>query len=195
MATQRTPEAGQNAREGSEGSVNENGPWAHFSFLGSMKEGPDYRRLPMLRDQLIQLLQPVVERLGHELWELEYAGRGVLRLYIDTRDSAAAITLEDCERVSRQVSQVLDEADPIPGEYTLEVSSPGLDRVLRTRAHFARFAGAQVRIEMQVAVNGRKRFSGRLQQVGKEDVTLEMQGGTVNLPIDGIHKARLAPDL
>jgi ribosome maturation factor RimP len=149
----------------------------------------------MLRDQLIQLLQPVVERLGYELWELEYAGRGVLRLYIDTRDSAAPITLEDCERVSRQVSQVLDEADPITGEYTLEVSSPGLDRVLRTRAHFARFAGEQVRIEMQVAVNGRKRFSGRLQQVGKEDLTLEMEGGTVNLPIDGIHKARLAPDL
>lgn len=149
----------------------------------------------MLRDQLIQLLQPVVERLGYELWELEYAGRGVLRLYIDTRDSATQITLEDCERVSRQVSQVLDEADPITGEYTLEVSSPGLDRVLRTRAHFARFAGEQVRIEMQVAVNGRKRFSGRLQQVGKEDLTLEMEGGTVNLPIDGIHKARLAPDL
>lgn len=149
----------------------------------------------MLRDQLIQLLQPVVERLGYELWELEYAGRGVLRLYIDTRDSATAITLEDCERVSRQVSQVLDEADPITGEYTLEVSSPGLDRVLRTRAHFARFAGESVRIEMQVAVNGRKRFSGRLQQVGKEDLTLEMEGGTVSLPIDGIHKARLAPDL
>lgn len=149
----------------------------------------------MLRDQLIQLLQPVVERLGYELWELEYAGRGVLRLYIDTRDSATAITLEDCERVSRQVSQVLDEADPITGEYTLEVSSPGLDRVLRTRAHFARFAGEPVRIEMQVAVNGRKRFSGRLQQVGKEDLTLEMEGGTVSLPIDGIHKARLAPDL
>jgi ribosome maturation factor RimP len=149
----------------------------------------------MLRDQLIQLLQPVVERLGYELWELEYAGRGVLRLYIDTRDSAVPITLEDCERVSRQVSQVLDEADPITGEYTLEVSSPGLDRVLRTRAHFARFAGEQVRIEMQVAVNGRKRFSGRLQQVGKDDLTLEMEGGTVSLPIDGIHKARLAPDL
>ena len=148
----------------------------------------------MLRDQLIQLLHPVVDRLGYELWELEYAGRGVLRLYIDTRDSTP-ITLDDCERVSRQVSQVLDEADPITGEYTLEVSSPGLDRVLRTRAHFARFAGEQVRIEMQVAVNGRKRFSGRLQQVGKDDLTLEMEGGTVSLPIDGIHKARLAPDL
>lgn len=149
----------------------------------------------MLRDQLMQLLQPVVERLGYELWELEYAGRGVLRLYIDTRDPAAPITLDDCERVSRQVSQVLDESDPIPGEYTLEVSSPGLDRVLRTPAHFARFAGASVRIEMQAAVNGRKRFTGRLQQVGKEDLTLEMEGGTVTLPIDGIHKARLAPDL
>ena len=149
----------------------------------------------MLRDQLIQLLQPVVERLGYELWELEYVGRGLLRLYIDTLDVTRPITLEDCEKVSRQVSQTLDEADPITGEYTLEVSSPGLDRVLRTRAHFERFAGEQVRIEMQVAVNGRKRFTGRLQQVGKEDLTLEMEGGRVSLPIEGIHKARLAPDL
>ena len=149
----------------------------------------------MLRDRLIELLQPVVVRLGYELWELEYVGRGLLRLYIDTRDATVPITLDDCERVSRQVSQVLDETDPIPGEYTLEVSSPGLDRVLRTQAHFARFAGEQVRIEMQVAVNGRKRFNGRLRQVSKEDVTVEMEGGTVTLPIDGIHKARLAPEL
>jgi ribosome maturation factor RimP len=149
----------------------------------------------MLRDQLIRLLQPVVDRLGYELWELEYAGRGVLRLYIDSLDAAVPITLEDCERVSRQVSQALDEADPIPGEYTLEVSSPGLDRVLRTQAHFARFAGEQVRIEMQVALNGRKRFTGRLRQVGEEELILEMEGGTVSLPIDGIHKARLAPEL
>lgn len=149
----------------------------------------------MLRDQLIQLLQPVVVGLGYELWELEYvrAGGGVLRLYIDTLDPAAPITVDDCARVSRQVSEALDAADPIPGEYTLEVSSPGLDRVLRTREHFARFVGEPVFVEMSAAVNGRKRFTGVLEQVAGAELLLQLQGGEVRLPIDGIHKARLAP--
>src|SRR5437868_8318322 len=115
----------------------------------------------MLRDQLIELLQPVVADLGYELWELEYAARsggGLLRLYID---SAHGIALDDCERVSRAVSETMDANDPIAGQYTLEVSSPGLDRVLRTPEHFARFRGEQVRLETTTLVNGRKRFSGR----------------------------------
>jgi ribosome maturation factor RimP len=152
----------------------------------------------MLRDQLIQLLQPVVVSLGYELWELEYAARsggGLLRLYIDSIDSAAGITVEDCERVSRAVSETLDGADPIPGEYTLEVSSPGLDRVLRTRAHFVRFTGARVQVEMSVAMNGRKRFTGRLEQVNEGNLILAGEGGIVSLPINAIHKARVAPDL
>src|SRR5262245_5534394 len=102
----------------------------------------------MLRDQLSELLGPVVADLGYELWELEFApraGGGLLRLYID---SPEGISLDDCERVSRAVSETLDVADPIAGHYTLEVSSPGLDRVLRTRAHFERFAGERVRLEM-----------------------------------------------
>jgi ribosome maturation factor RimP len=151
----------------------------------------------MLRDQLGELLGPVVAGLGYELWELEYApraGGGLLRLYIDTK-SDAGITLDDCERVSRGVSEALDAADPIPGHYTLEVSSPGLDRVLRTRAHFERFAGERVRLEMMQPVDGRKRFAGRLKQVGESEITLELDGGTVSLPIEDIHRARLAPEL
>lgn len=152
----------------------------------------------MLRDQLIQLLQPVVVSLGYELWELEYAARsggGLLRIYIDSTDSAAGITVDDCERVSRAVSETLDATDPIPGEYTLEVSSPGLDRVLRTRAHFARFTGERVHVETSVAVNGRKRFTGRLEQVDEGDLVIAVEGGTVRLSLGAIHKARLAPDL
>ena len=148
----------------------------------------------MLRDQLSELLGPVVAGLGYELWELEFApraGGGLLRLYID---SAEGITLEDCERVSRAVSDTLDEADPIAGHYTLEVSSPGLDRVLRTRAHFERYAGEQVRLEMMRPIDGRKRFSGRVTEVSASDITLELEGGSVNLPIDDIHRARLVPD-
>jgi ribosome maturation factor RimP len=149
----------------------------------------------MLRNQLGELLGPVVAGLGYELWEIEYApraGGGLLRLYID---AAEGISLEDCERVSRAVSATLDETDPIPGHYTLEVSSPGLDRVLRTQAHFARFAGERVKLEMMRAVDGRKRFQGRLQTVGESEITLEMDGGTVSLPIDDIHRARLVPEV
>ena len=149
----------------------------------------------MLRDQLGELLGPVVAGLGYELWEIEYApraGGGLLRLYIDSPDG---ISLDDCEKVSRAVSAVLDEADPIPNEYTLEVSSPGMDRVLRTQAQFARFAGERVKVEMIQLIKGRKRFQGRLKQVGESEITLEMDGGEVSLPIEDIHRARLVPDV
>ena len=92
----------------------------------------------MLRESLTALLQPVIEGQGYELWELEYSpGRGnaVLRIYIDTA-SHAGITVDDCERASRAVSEVLDATDPMPGNYTLEVSSPGVDRPLRTARAF-----------------------------------------------------------
>ncbi|AMN46839.1 hypothetical protein ACG33_06950 [Steroidobacter denitrificans] len=153
----------------------------------------------MLRDQLSELLGPIVAGLGYELWELEYVSRGggLLRLYIDT---PAGVTVEDCERVSRAVSETLDAADPIPGEYTLEVSSPGLDRVLRRPAHFERFTGERVKLEMMQPLDGRKRFVGRLLRVAEQCVTLELDDGacgaeTVTLPIDDIHKARLVPPL
>ena len=153
----------------------------------------------MLRDQLRERLAPVVAGLGYQLWELEYlprSGGGLLRLYIDAAgDSANAITLDDCERVSHVVSETLDAADPIPSHYTLEVSSPGLDRVLRTREHFERFAGERVRLEMLQPVEGRKRFAGRLLGVGERDITLELENGRISLPIDDIHRARLAPDM
>ena len=147
----------------------------------------------MLRDQLLELLEPVVRNLGYELWELEYVGRAggaLLRLYID---SPQGISLDDCERVSRAVSSVLYESDPIPNEYTLEVSSPGLDRVLRTHAHFERFAGERVKVEMMQPVNGRKRFQGRVQRVEESVITLEPDGGSVSMPIEDIHRARLVP--
>jgi ribosome maturation factor RimP len=154
----------------------------------------------MLRDQLRELLAPVVAGLGYQLWELEYlprSGGGLLRLYIDSPADASerGISLDDCERVSHVVSDTLDAADPIPSHYTLEVSSPGLDRVLRTREHFERFAGERVRLEMMQPIEGRKRFAGRLLGVGERDITLELESGRISLPIDDIHRARLAPDM
>lgn len=149
-----------------------------------------------LRETLVTLLQPVVEGLGYELWELEYQpgrGNGLLRIYIDT-DAHEGITVEDCERASRAVSEVLDAEDPIPGNYTLEVSSPGIERPLRTAAHFAPYAGEQVFVEMVQAVDERRRFKGRLVATGADAIEVEVDGRTHRLPIAGIRKAHLAPD-
>jgi ribosome maturation factor RimP len=148
----------------------------------------------MLRDQLLELLEPVVIGLGYELWELEYVTRpgGLLRLYID---SSAGIGLDDCERVSRAVSAAMDHVDPIVGAYTLEVSSPGLDRVLRTQRHFAHCIDALVRVELATPLNGRKRFSGRLVDMQAGQITLQIDDGRVDLPIESIHKARVVPEV
>jgi len=145
-----------------------------------------------VREQLIELLEPLVRHLGYELWELEFTGRnGVLRIYIDAPDG---IDVDDCETVSRAVSDRLDEADPIPGEYTLEVSSPGLDRVLRRPDHFQRFIGQQASVEMKQLVNGRRRFVGKLLHASDTNIQLEMDDGQVDLVIANIHKARLMPE-
>ena len=148
----------------------------------------------MLRDTLAARLAPLVEGLGYELWELEYSpgrGNGFLRLYID---AAAGITLDDCERVSRAVSEVLDAEDPIPGQYTLEVSSPGLERPLRSAAHFARFVGEAVSVETVQPLEGRRRFKGRLAAAGAGTVEVEVDGRRWTLPLGGIRRAHLAPD-
>ena len=149
----------------------------------------------MLRDTLAALLTPLVEGLGYELWELEYSpgrGNGVLRLYID---AAAGITVDDCERVSRAVSDLLDVQDPIPGQYPLEVSSPGLERPLRTAQQFARFVGETVFVETVQAVEELRRFKGALTAAGTETIEVDVYGQRRTLPISGIRKAHLAPDI
>ena len=148
----------------------------------------------MLTDTLTTLLKPEVERLGYELVALEYAGAGqgsVLRLFIDSDDG---ITLDDCERVSNEVSAVLDVEDPIPGEYNLEISSPGLDRPLTGQADFQRYAGERVRVRMEKGYVGRRRLTGLLQGVEGEDVVVEVDGEQHRVPLGRIEAARLAPD-
>jgi len=149
----------------------------------------------MLRDTLVTLVRPLVEELGFELWELEYSpgrGNGLLRLYID---APAGIAIDDCERVSRAVSALLDVQDPVPGQYTLEVSSPGLERPLRTPEHFAPYIGEKVFVELAQAVEGRRRFEGVLASAGARTIEVEVDGRRHVLPIDGIRKAHLAPDV
>jgi ribosome maturation factor RimP len=151
----------------------------------------------MLRDKLTALLQPVIAGLGYDLWDLEYVpGRGnaLLRIYLDT-EAHEGITVADCERASRAVSEVLDAADPIPGNYTLEVSSPGVERPLRVARHFAPYAGERVLVEMVHPVEERRRFKGRLVAAGDDTIEVEVDGRLYRLPIAGIRQAHLAPDL
>lgn len=144
-------------------------------------------------DQLTELLAPVVESMGCELWGLEYFSQGrhsTLRLYIEHPDG---VGLEECEQVSRQVSSVMDVEDPITGEYTLEVSSPGMDRPLYTLEHFTRYTGEQVAIKLRSAFEGRRKFSGLLRGVEGDDVLVVVDEHEYMLPIEMIEKANIIP--
>ncbi len=146
-----------------------------------------------LHERLVALIEPLLAQLGYELVDLGYTparGRGALRIFID---QAQGIGLDDCERVSREVSALLDVEDPIPTAYTLEVSSPGEDRVLRTRAHFDRFVGSRVFVELAAPREGRRRYTGLLRSVADEGVELEVDRQIVEVPFREIGKARLAP--
>jgi len=145
-----------------------------------------------LRERLLGLIEPLCGRLGYELVDLEYGGgygRGSLRVFID---AAAGVALEDCERVSREISALLDVEDPIPGAYTLEVSSPGFDRVLRTPAHFGRFVGSRVFVELKQPRAGRRRYTGELLAVDAGGIALAVDQERVAVAFAEIGKARLA---
>src|SRR6202047_239574 len=145
-----------------------------------------------LRERLIALIEPVLVRLGYELVELEYAAgrsQAVVRIFIDKPDG---ITVEDCERVSREVAALLDVDDPIPTAYTLEVSSPGFDRLLRTPAHFERFVGSRVFVELKAPRAGRRRYTGTLLTVDDTGIALEVDRERVAVAFAEIGEARLA---
>lgn len=113
-------------------------------------------------DVVAQLAQPIVEQAGCTLWDVEYvkeAGEWFLRVYVDKE---GGVDINDCEAVSRPLSDLLDEADPIQGSYTFEVSSAGLDRPLKKPEHFATCAGQQVDVRFYRPVDGRKEYTGAL---------------------------------
>ena len=147
----------------------------------------------MSRDALIKLVEPTIERLGYELTnlELKLGGRdGLVRIFIDKE---GGIDIDDCEAVSRQVSAILDVEDPLPGNYTLEVSSPGLDRALTKPAHFQRFMGEDVRIKLRFPLDGRRNFRGALKCADDEHIEVEVDGESHSLPLTTIESARLVP--
>jgi ribosome maturation factor RimP len=146
----------------------------------------------MDKEGLIELLEPTVNALGYELVDLDLrsGGNGLVRLFIDREP---AVTLTDCELVSRQVSDLLDVEDPIAGGYTLEVSSPGLDRRLRTPAHFAAVMGSEVRVELKRAIDGRRRFRGQLASADDKAIRIHVDGMEWRLPFAEIGIATLVP--
>lgn len=128
-------------------------------------------------DTVAALALPVVESAGCRLWDVEYvkeAGSWFLRVYIDKE---GGVSIDDCEAVSRPLSDLLDQADPIEGSYTFEVSSAGADRALKKPEHFAAFLGAEVEVKLYRPREGRKEFVGVLKGYEDGTVTLDMDGG------------------
>ncbi len=169
-----------------------------------------------MRETLQKLVEKVVTDLDYEFVGLELGrrpGNDLLRVYIDravagdidradARDveradddsSRSGITLDDCQRVSSNLSAMLDVEKPLAGRYTLEVSSPGLDRPLFTEAHFVRFAGSKAKLVLSVPVEGRRKVIGRLMGVRRGQVVVALEDGEeLEVPIDQVQKARLVP--
>ena len=144
-------------------------------------------------EQLESLIEPVVSGLGFELWGIEYLSQGrhtVLRIFIDSEEG---ILIDDCAAVSRQLSGVFDVEDPVSGEYSLEVSSPGMDRPLFTLEQYQRYIGHRVQIKLRVPFDGRRKFAGLLKGVEDDEIVIEVDSHEYLLPIDTIDKANIVP--
>ena len=143
---------------------------------------------------LWELFEPAVNGMGYDLIEIEHLPNpkhGVLRLYIDKEDG---IKVEDCSAVSHQISALIDVEDAVPGQYNLEVSSPGLDRPLRKIEDFQQFSGEVVKLKTSMEINGQRNYKGTLMGVEGDQVVLECEDIEVRLPVTAIDKARLVPD-
>jgi len=139
-----------------------------------------------------QLALPITQEVGVELVDVEFlkeGGRWYLRIFID---KPQGINHEDCRLVSEKIDRLLEEKDPIPHSYILEVSSPGIERPLKSLADFNRFSGKLVNITTFAPVNGRKKFRGRLKGVRVADVVIDMEGVELFIPLEQISSARLA---
>jgi ribosome maturation factor RimP len=145
------------------------------------------------QEVLEEMIAPIVLSLGCEFWGLEYLTQGrytTLRIYID---SPHGVSIDQCEKVSRQVSAVMDVEDPIQGEYTLEVSSPGMDRPLYKAAQYARYVGELVSLRLRIARDGRRRFKGKILKVENNEVLIVVDEKECLFAIDAIDKANIEP--
>jgi ribosome maturation factor RimP len=143
---------------------------------------------------LLDLIEPIVEGLGYECVGIDYnphPKHGCLRIYIDKEDG---ILVDDCTKVSHQISGVLDVEDPIPGNYSLEVSSPGADRPFFKLSQFEQFIGSTVMVNLFMSIAGRKKIKGTIELVEGEVITLKEAGQIYQVPFSAMGKARLVPD-
>lgn len=143
--------------------------------------------------QLTALLAPTVEANGFELLGIEFVRAGqhsTLRLYVDHADG---VTVDNCALISREVSAILDVEDPIPSEYVLEVSSPGMDRPLFTPEHFAKVIGQKIDVKMTIPQDGRRKFKGALLAIEQDMLVVEIDGKPYRLLMDNIDKANVVP--
>ncbi|MDO6460814.1 ribosome maturation factor RimP [Granulosicoccaceae sp. 1_MG-2023] len=144
-------------------------------------------------DKIWNCVEPVVTGLGYDFVGAEYGqaeGGTTLRVYIDKE---GGVLLDDCATVSQQLSAVLDVEEPIQTQYSLEVSSPGVDRPLFRPADFARFEGQEIRLRSYQAIMGRRNFRGPIKAVEEERVLLEVDGEVYEIPFSAVEQARLIP--
>ena len=145
----------------------------------------------MQRPEIQELLEPLIVSLGYELWGCDYIPQGqysLLRIYIDKQ---GGISLEDCELVSKEVGALLDVEDPVQGNYSLEISSPGIPRPLFSKEHYSRFIGEQVALRLRQPVNGSRKLAAKIVSVGKTSVELGIGDTTINVEFSEILKANL----
>ena len=146
-----------------------------------------------MNEQLITLIEPVVKGLGCELWGLEYLTQGrysVLKIFIDNKDG---IDADDCARISQQVSSLLDVEDPIKGQYTLEVSSPGVDRRLFTAAQYELYKGAKLKLKLHAPYEGTRKYTGTNCGIEDGEVVLRIGDEEYLFPYEDIDRANVVP--
>lgn len=142
---------------------------------------------------LENLVAPAIEALGCELWGIEYLPQGkhsILRIYIDSEDG---VNVDDCAAVSRQVSAVLDVEDPISGAYSLEVSSPGMDRPLFTLEQFGDYLQEDITVKLTAAIDNKRKFKGLLTEIEGDQLTFVVDGESLSVPYSFIDKANVVP--
>jgi ribosome maturation factor RimP len=150
-----------------------------------------------VRHEVLEIASPVVEDLGLELVDVEFvqSGRWTLRVYIDRAGGLGPVSVEDCTLVSRRLDDALEMNQTVPHRFVLEVSSPGIERRLRTAEHFARYVGSRVFVQTHEKIEGRRRVEGRLAATDGESVTIDLdEGGQWSAPILAIQKAHLVVD-
>ena len=154
-----------------------------------------FRLMYKQNKQLLALITPVVEVMGYVLLGIEHMIQGrysLLRIYIDKE---GGITLADCEQVSHRVIGIMDVEDPIQGVYNLEVSSPGLDRPLFTLDQCSRHKDKKIKLNLGTKIEGRRKFTGRIADVGTDYVEIESEGSQIKIPADAIQQARIVPEM